>query len=89
MMWSENDNPDVICKTIPYKGGMAVFCTEFFKTKAPHDDPRISVRLLNSKGEQTAFRIIDENLGLPVAEYLSVLSTFLSTIKAKTKQIKR
>ena len=78
MMWLENPGPagfkderkahcikcpDVTFKTIPYKGGMAVFCTEFFRTKAPRDDPRISLRLLNSKGEQTAFRIIDENLG--------------------------
>ena len=64
MMWSENPlhgspftskSPDVIFKTIPNKGGMAGFYTESFRTKAPHDDPRISVRLLNSKGKQTAF----------------------------------
>lgn len=65
--------PDVIFKTIPYKGGLAVFCTEFFRTKAPHDDPRISVRLLNSKGEQTASRIIDDNLGFPFAVNLDDL----------------
>ena len=39
---------------------MAVVCTECFRTKAPHDDQRISARLLSSKGEHTAFRIIDE-----------------------------
>ena len=36
----------MIFKTIPYKGGMELFSTEFFRTKAPHSDPRISVRLL-------------------------------------------
>jgi len=65
--------PDVIFKSIPYEGGLAVFCTEFFRTKAPHDDPRISVRLLNNKGEQTASRIIDTNLGLPFAVNLADL----------------
>jgi len=65
--------PDVIFKSVPYKGGLAVFCTEFFRTKAPHNDPRISVRLLNSKGEQTAYRIIDANLGLPFAVTLDDL----------------
>jgi len=89
MMWLENPGPagfegqwkphyitkgpDVIFKSIPYKGGLAVFCTEFFRTKAPHDNPRISVRLLNNKGEQTASRIIDENLGLPFAVNLDDL----------------
>jgi len=65
--------PDVIFKSVPYKGGLAVFCTEFFRTKAPHNDPRISVRLLNNRGEQTAFRIIDDNLGLPFAVNLDDL----------------
>ena len=36
--------PDVIFKSIPCKGGLAVFCTEFFRTKDHHDDPRIAVR---------------------------------------------
>jgi len=54
--------PDVIFKSIPYQGGLAIFCTEFFR-----DDPRISVRLVNMNGEQTAFRIIDDNLGMPFA----------------------
>jgi len=52
---------------------LAVFCTEFFRTKEPHNDPRISVRLLNMKGEQTAVRIIDTNLGLPFAVSLDDL----------------
>jgi len=65
--------PDVIFKTIPHKGGLAVFCTEFFRTKPGHDHPRISVRLLNSKGEQTGVRIIDDNLGLPFAVNLDDL----------------
>jgi len=60
--------PDVIFKTIPYQGGMAVFCTEFFR-----DDPRISVRLLNLQGQLTASRIIDTNLGLPFAVNLADL----------------
>jgi len=74
--WKEHliaKGPDVIFKTVPYEGGLAVFCTEFFRTKAPHDDPRISVRLLNNKGEQTAERIIDTNLGLPFAVSLADL----------------
>lgn len=65
--------PDVIFKSVPYKGGLAVFCTEFFRTKAPHDDPRISVSLLNNRGEQTAYRVIDDNLGLPFAANLDDL----------------
>lgn len=65
--------PDVIFKSIPYNGGLAVFCTEFFRTKAPHNDPRISVRILNSRGQQTAYRIIDANLGLPFAVTLDDL----------------
>jgi hypothetical protein len=89
MMWLENPGPanflkpwkphyiakgpDVIFKSIPHNGGLAVFCTEFFRTNAPHDDPRISVRLLNSRGEQTAFRIIDDNIGLPFAVTLDDL----------------
>ena len=50
---------------------MAVCGTEFFKTRAPHNDPRISARLRNSKGEQAAFRFIDENL--PKAETVDYL----------------
>jgi len=65
--------PDVIFKSVPYKGGLAVFCTEFFRTNAPHSDPRISVSLLNNRGEQTAYRIIDDNLGLPFAMNLADL----------------
>jgi len=65
--------PDVIFKTIPYKGGLAVFCTEFFRTSAPHDDPRISVSILNNRGEQTGYRVIDDNLGLPFAVNLDDL----------------
>jgi len=60
--------PDVIFKTTPYQGGLAIFCTEFFR-----DDPRISVRLLNNRGQQTASRIIDDNLGLPFAVNLADL----------------
>jgi len=78
MMWYENpgasdftsewkanfiaEGPDVIFKTTPYKGGLAVFCTEFFG-----EVPRISVRLVNTRGVQTAMRIIDDNLGKPFA----------------------
>jgi len=56
------EGPDVIFKSKPYKGGLAVFCTEFFG-----DIPRISVRLVNTQGVQTAMRIIDDNLGKPFA----------------------
>lgn len=69
--WREHvivEGPDVIFKTAPYQGGLAVFCTEFFR-----DDRRISVRLLNSQGEQTAFRIIDDTAGLPFALTLADL----------------
>ena len=69
--------PDVPFKTIPYKGGMAVFCTEFFRTKAPHDDPRISVRLLkelewhsfNGDGSKDILRsvLVSRMSGMPIA----------------------
>lgn len=62
------EGPDVIFKTVPYQGGLAVFCTEFFR-----EDPRISVRLLNMQGEQTALRVIDDTAGLPFAVNLEDL----------------
>jgi len=54
------DGPDVIFKSIPFNGGIAVYCTEFFR-----DDPRMTLRFLNNKGEHQSMRIIDGNMGKP------------------------
>ena len=68
------EGPDVIFKSIPYKGGLALFCTEFFG-----DVPCISVRQGNTQGEQTAMRIIDDNLESPLLSTLWMWMMMVST----------
>jgi len=54
------DGPDVIFKSIPYQGGLAIFTTEFFNR-------RISVQLVSTQGDITGSRVIDDNMGKPFA----------------------
>jgi len=57
--WKEHlitEGPDVIFKSIPYNGGLAVFSAEFFAE-------RLTVTFLNSKGDKTGYRVIDDTLG--------------------------
>jgi len=48
--------PDVIFKTIPYQGGFAIFCAEFFAQK-------LTVQFVSKRGVLTSSRVIDENIG--------------------------
>lgn len=67
-VWKETlivDGPDVIFKSKPYKGGLAVFNTEFFR-KDPLK-PRIRIQFLKPNGEVISSRTVDENLGKPFA----------------------
>lgn len=68
-VWQETSitaGPDVIFKSYPYKGGYAIFCTEFFNAAGP----KLTVRFLNSAGVQQSSRVIDDNLGKPFAVML-------------------
>jgi len=62
-LWTQHkivDGPDVIFKSIPYNGGLAVYCTEFFRA-----DPRMTLRFLNGQGVHQSMRIVDGNMGKP------------------------
>jgi len=61
--WEEHKidfGPDVIFKSVPYKGGLAVFATEFWAKK-----PKISLHFLGKDGAKVGGRVIDDNLGKP------------------------
>jgi len=63
-VWQETSivaGPDVIFKSKPYKGGHAVFTTEFFQTVA------LRVHFLDANGVQTSVKVIDDNMGKPFA----------------------
>lgn len=60
--WTERkivDGPDVIFKSRPYNGGLAVFSTEFFNQQGP----RLTVYLLKPDGTMYDSRIIDTDQG--------------------------
>jgi len=68
-VWTETSitaGPDVIFKSKAYKGGLAVFNTEFFRAAAL-GGPRIAVQFLRPNGEWTSVREIDNTLGKPFA----------------------
>jgi len=52
--------PDVIFKSIPYEGGLAIFCTEFFSKQ-------LTVKLVSAQGVLKDSRVIDEKVGKPFA----------------------
>jgi len=68
-VWQETSitkGPDVIFKSSPYKGGYAIFCTEFFNMAGP----RLTVHFTNSAGVLQSTRVIDDTLGKPFAVHL-------------------
>jgi hypothetical protein len=70
--WKEHvitQGPDVIFKSKPYNGGLAVYCTEFFRKEGP----RITLRFLDASGTQTFERVVDESTGKPMGVRLGDL----------------